>query len=299
MEHEYILSKLRKVEILPTFPGIVGEVINIIEDPMSSAVDLAKTMDPSMAGEVLRVANTAYFGTRNFRHITSIEHAIAIVGLEHLSNIVLHMPFVSMIKGHSGFDRDKFVRHSILSALMAKTISISFERAEPDEVYISGLLHDIGSIIMYRYFHDEWEKICTLASSGGLSRLQAETEVLSVHHGVLGAMALEMWNIPKTISDGVMYHHNPDDARDNPDYARVIYMGNKFAKRIDLGDNLSSFDEFMNKYKDLMDMTQDFRIELTPTEKLRFFERLFTQSKAAKGFFEGMSEEDHDQSPCC
>ena len=69
MDREYILDKLGKIDVLPTFSGTVGEVINGIEDPMSSAADLAKSMDPSMAGEALRVADTAYFGTGNFRNI--------------------------------------------------------------------------------------------------------------------------------------------------------------------------------------------------------------------------------------
>ena len=73
---EYIVAKVRKLAILPTFPKIVSEIIGLIEDPMSSASDLARHMDPSMTGEVLRIANTAYFGTSNFRRIYSVERAI-------------------------------------------------------------------------------------------------------------------------------------------------------------------------------------------------------------------------------
>ncbi|HNT68437.1 MAG TPA: HDOD domain-containing protein, partial [Syntrophorhabdaceae bacterium] len=75
MDTDRILHKLKEVNMLPTFPATVGTVMGLIQDPMSSAADLAKGMDPSMVSEVLRIANTAYFGTRNFRNITSIEHA--------------------------------------------------------------------------------------------------------------------------------------------------------------------------------------------------------------------------------
>jgi hypothetical protein len=62
------------------FSGTVGEMINVIEDLMNSATDLAKSMDTSMASAALGVVNAAYFGTCNFRNITSIEHTIEVVG---------------------------------------------------------------------------------------------------------------------------------------------------------------------------------------------------------------------------
>jgi len=57
-------------------------VINVIEDPMSSAANLAKSKDPSMANEALRVVDIACFGTRNFRSMNSLEDTITIVGLQ-------------------------------------------------------------------------------------------------------------------------------------------------------------------------------------------------------------------------
>ncbi len=55
------LRKIKKIDILPTFPDIVDGIINIIEDPMSSASDLAKNMDPSMVGEVMRSCQYGLF----------------------------------------------------------------------------------------------------------------------------------------------------------------------------------------------------------------------------------------------
>lgn len=299
MDLEYILGKLGKIEVLPTFPGIVGEVINVIEDPMSSAADLARSLDPSMAGEVLRVANTAYFGTRNFRNITSIEHAIAIVGFQHFSHIILHMPFIAMIKGDSAFNREEFIIHSITCGILSKTISTCIRGLNPNEVYIAGLMHDIGSIVIYRYFHDEWELINSLIMEGDISRREAEKEVFSVDHGVIGALLLEMWNIPKSVTTGIMFHHNPEDAKEYRQQAEIINMGNIFAKKINLRDNFLSFDEFLNKYKDFVPIAEDQWASLSPSEELKFFELTFAQLKNIKGFLEGMIEENDDKSPCC
>ena len=62
MGDNYILQKLTEIDMLPTFPDIAGEMVGLIEDPKTSASDLAQRMDPSMVGEVLRIANTALCG---------------------------------------------------------------------------------------------------------------------------------------------------------------------------------------------------------------------------------------------
>lgn len=299
VDAEYILGKLGKIDVLPTFPGIVGEVINVIEDPMSSAADLAKSMDPSMAGEVLRVANTAYFGTGNFRNIASIEHAIAIVGFQHLSHIILQMPFMSMIKGDSTFNREEFIVHSMACGILSKAISTCMRGTNANEVYIGGLMHDVGSIIIYRYFREEWERINELISDGNINRLEAEREVFSVDHGVIGALLLQTWNIPKSVSTGIMFHHNPEDAEEYREYAMIINAGNIFANRINIRDNFSSFDEFLNKYKDFVPISEDQWVRLTPSEQLKFFEQAFVEIKNVKEFFEGVLEEKDDKSSCC
>ena len=299
VDTEYILGKLGTIEVLPTFPGLVGEVINVIEDPMSSATDLAKSMDPSMAGEVLRVANTAYFGTRNFRNITSIEHAIAIVGFQHLSHIILHMPFIAMIKGDAAFNREEFIMHSITCGILSKTISASMGGTNANEVYIGGLMHDIGSIVIYRYFREEWERINKLITERDINRLEAEKEVFSVDHGVIGALLLQMWNIPKSVTAGIMFHHNPEAAEEYREYAMMINMGNSFAKKINFTDNFSSFDEFLYKYKDFVPVAEDQWVRLTPSEQLKFFEQAFIQLKNVKEFFEGALGEKDDKSSCC
>ena len=299
MDTEYILGKLGKIEVLPTFPGLVGEVINVIEDPMSSAADLARSMDPSMAGEVLRVANTAYFGTGNFRNISSIEHAIAIVGFQHLSHIILHMPFIAMIKGDSAFNREEFIRHSIACGILSKTISVSMGGTNANEVYIGGLMHDIGSIVIYRYFREEWERINELITERNINRLEAEREVFSVDHGVIGALLLQMWNIPKSVTSGIMFHHNPEAAEEYREHAMIINMGNTCAKKINLRDDFFSFDEFLNKYKGFIQIIEDRWVSLTPSEELKFFEQVFVQLKSVKEFFEGALEGKYDKSSCC
>jgi len=294
MEREDILKRLRKIDVLPTFPSVMTEVIGVIEDPMSSAADLARSMDPSMAGEVLRLANTAYFGTRNFRRISSIEHAIAIVGLEQLSQIILHMPFLSMM-GEGGLDREKFIRHSMICGIAAKVMSRTLHTGDEHAVYIGGLMHDIGAIIIYRYFHEEWEVMSALVRGGGYTWTQAEEEVLSCDHGMMGACLLTMWNIPQSVTDGIMHHHAPEKAAGNIWNAKLIDVGNRFAKKVDLSDNFASLDEFINNNKEFISLVEEMGFEVTLSQELDLFEGVYTLMKNARSLLSCAGENRDDQ----
>lgn len=291
MERNEILKVLRKIDVLPTFPAVMAEVISVINDPMSSAADLAKTMDPSMASEVLRVANTAYFGTRSFRTITSIEHAIAIIGLRPLSQIILHMPFLSMMNGVGPQDTKKFIRHSTICAITSQVVSQTLRIGDPHAVYIGGLMHDIGAIVLYRYFHTQWQVISGLVRENGYTRVQAEKEVLKCDHGMIGACLLEMWNIPQSVSDGVMYHHSPGNAAENAWNAKIIDAGNRFAKQADLSDRFTNFDDFVRNNKHLVPLVEKLGFEASLCEELRLYEEVYALMKNARPLLTATGEE--------
>jgi HD-like signal output (HDOD) protein len=300
---DYTLSRIKKIDILPTFPNIIGGIINVIEDPMSSASDLAKNMDPSMVGEVMRVANTAYFGTRNFRNISTIEHAIAIIGYDHLSYILLQMPFLTMVHvDDETFDRVGFIRHSIASGVIAKIISSTLRIANPHEVYISGIVHDIGTIIIYHHFRQAWSMISSLVYNKKVSRLVAEREVFSVDHGYIGAILLENWNIPKSITEGVMYHHSPGKSEFHKNNTLVTHLGNEFSKRIDFDIDFIEFDGFLNRHRDFIDYMVDMGGHFAPSDEVIFLEKVYTLLKGVNGYLQGTMECDKgkdDTRSCC
>jgi HD-like signal output (HDOD) protein len=299
MANDYIMERLGKIDMLPTFPRIAGEMMGILKDPASSASDLAKHMDPSMVGEVLRIANTAFSGTKNFRNIASLEHAIAVIGFDHVSEVVLHMPFISMTDGDGGtFDRNRYITHSILCAVLAKGISSTIHAGNPNQLYISGIMHDVGAIIIYRHFRDEWEAIDRLMTASGISRIEAERSVLSVDHGYIGADLLELWNTPGVITDAVRFHHQPDLATKNRDNVRTIHFANRLAKTIDLKEDLESFDEFSAKHRISIESAVAAAKDFQPSEEVTFLENIFDLLKEAKSYLGAVTKDNHDKSSC-
>jgi HD-like signal output (HDOD) protein len=291
MQQNHILDRVQKINILPTFPYIVGELISIIENPMSSASDLAKHMDPSMVGEVLRVANTAYFGTRNFRNIGTIEQAIAVIGYQHLSYIILHMPFLSMVK-NGDFSRKSFIEHSIACGVLSKAISTISCMGNPNEVYIAGMVHDIGIIVMYRYFRNEWQDVNEAMETKGLSRVEAEQEVFSVDHGFVGALLLEHWNLPRAITEAVMYHHCPEQCAEDRENALVLNLGNIFVKDVDFKADFDSFDDFMMRHREFIQTMGQLGKHFSPSGEVAFFEKTYGILRDVKRYIEDTLEDD-------
>lgn len=299
MDQNYILQKVKRIEILPTFPTLVADVVTLIDDPMSSASDIARHMDPSMSGEVLRIANTAYFGTNSFRNIVTVERAIAVIGYEHLTSIILQMPFLSLLQGRDAdFDEEAFIKHAIITGILARTINQHTYHQEYNEAYISGNLHDIGKIVVHQHFKEEWGEIDYLMKSGTIARDEAEREVMGMDHGMIGGLLLDVWNIPSVIADGVRFHHDPESSTSHRETVAATALGNEFAKRIDLETDLEEFDDFLVRHRDLSNCLKENEFELSASAELRFFSGIYDSLKSAKLFFEHAIREGHDKSTC-
>jgi putative nucleotidyltransferase with HDIG domain len=249
---DYIRDRIAQIEFLPSLPGIAGEVMKVIEDPRSSASDLVRHLDPSLAGEVLKAANSAYCGKKNFRHIESVEQAVAAIGYSGLSSIILHTPLLSMIDGEDTlFDRNGFVRHSLSCAVLAETVASAFALGNPKAAHLSGMLHDIGIIIVYQFFKEEWRKINVLMEQRAWGRPEAERAVLGMDHANIGSMLLELWDLPETILESVRFHHLREEGGERGElYA--IWLADNLAMQIDFDKDFMDFETFFRKQREFL-----------------------------------------------
>jgi HD-like signal output (HDOD) protein len=271
----FIADRLRQIEFLPTFPHIVEEVMDVLSDSKSSVSDLVRCMDPSLVGEVLKVANDAYSGRKGFRGIATVEQAVAAIGYANLSVLIPRTPFVSTVeKGDILFDRKGFMRHSISCAILGKTISSAFRMGNPNTVYVSGMLHDIGIVVIYQHFKQESERIDALIREKRLSRLAAEREVLSIDHAGLGALLLEVWGIPGEIVESVKLHHSPEEIGEKED-PYVTWLANSLAKETDFERDLSDFPAFFGRQREMLqaEMPEQFLLK----SHMELFEAAFDQ----------------------
>ncbi len=221
---------------LPSIPALGLELLSIIRKPIES-IDMRELVslverDPTLVARILRVSNSVYYGVR--REVTSVSHAISLVGLDETLNylnfylIKAIMPECPTLKH---FSADDFWSHSWSTAVAARMLGRPqlLVTAMPGELYLAGLLHDIGKVVLAVHMTDDFEKALEMAHVTQIPLHEAEMHIFGVDHALLGAHLLDNWNLPGWILDAVAFHHDPGEA---PEEHREMAMLIQFANSV-------------------------------------------------------------------
>ena len=192
---------------LPAVPHVYSELTRRLEDPSVSVVELADLVseDVALATQVLRMANSAYFGRE--RSVTGLTDAAARLGTRLLRSLVLTAELYggfAMPRSYAG-RMEELQRHSALVARIAS--SLEPRAAWKDDAFSAGLLHDVGKLVLMSRIAERYEAIEAEAMESGRELFDVEEQHLGAHHGSIGACLLGMWGLPSTILEAVHGHH--------------------------------------------------------------------------------------------
>jgi putative nucleotidyltransferase with HDIG domain len=204
-----VLSELiAKIHDLPSLPTIVLELMRNLNDQDSDTHLLADKIaqDQALSAKVLRLANSSFYGMQ--RKVTTIQQAITILGLNSVRALVTGAAVIERYAGNrdSSLDFHAFWRHSIGTALSAKALAkkLSFNQ---DHAFITGLLHDIGRLVLVTYSAHHYEAVIAYRKEHDCHMFEAEQEVLGLDHTIVGRAIMEHWKFPPLILDAVEHHH--------------------------------------------------------------------------------------------
>ena len=125
-------------------------------------------------------------------------------------------------------------RHSVAAALACEVIAQKARVEVPPDSFTASLLHDIGKLTLSRFLDpDHLRRLAAAREQGGESSLQAESEILGMHHGELGGVIASHWNLPPRVVRGITYHHTPTEGDDV--ICDVTHVANVLAKRAGAG----------------------------------------------------------------
>ena len=156
---EYHIKRERLLKViadelrdLPPLPVVVMRVLQSVNDPSTSANDLAGLIssDQVLSSQILRLANSAYYGFS--MRITTVSHAVVILGLDTVRNLATAVSVKNafMAVRSTALEREKFWEHSVAASICSQTIARRRRLAQSmiEEVFIGGLLHDIGRLFL-------------------------------------------------------------------------------------------------------------------------------------------------------
>ncbi len=218
-------------------PPVYHKLYQAMQDPDASFDDFSNIInaDPSLAAHLLRMANSPFYGRGS--KVETIVHALGIVGIEQLSELALA---TTMIKQFKGIDKglvnmQSFWMHSIGCGLAARTIAQNMGEKHVEPYYTASMLHDIGSLILYKEIPDKAREILTRCKSEGLPLSTVEEEVLGFTHAEVGAIVFTKWGLPRSLVEAVQYHHRPSEAKDHPLFPAIVHLADIIAYEMDLG----------------------------------------------------------------
>lgn len=232
---EAVLAGIRN---LPSIPKVVFEVTKMLGNSKTTTNQLAELIskDQGLTSKILAVANSPLYGIK--RKVSSIEFAILVLGFGDIRNIVTALSLADSIKANPSkyFDPYEFWVHSMVVGTAAKGISTNFGFDFGSEAFVAGILHDMGILVIYKFFSSEFTQIIELTNTEKIHILEAEERVLGITHQEIGKFLAEKWDLPKVLCDALNYHHRPLKAVENKYFVSIIHLVDYMTHKLGVGD---------------------------------------------------------------
>ncbi len=226
MQNQYITQVFNQVDSLPSLPATVSKVLAVTADPESSANDLMEAIlpDQSMCATILKIANSAFFGMP--REVATLDKAVTVLGFNEVHNIVLGKAVFNSFQKIGPESKETisaFWDHSFSCALAAKIIAEDLG-CSPSELFIAGLIHDIGKLVILMALPGEYLPILELTGIHQVKCHRAESKTFNINHEQVGFRLLTRWLFPERLLDSVGFHHHPQNDGAHSLYALIVQL---------------------------------------------------------------------------
>jgi putative nucleotidyltransferase with HDIG domain len=222
---------IKSVRYLPPAPRVVPDLMKLLNqtDVDSSRIVRMISVEPSLTANVLRVCNSAYFGSA--LPTTDLQEAVTRLGFQQVYRLVVAATGAKLLaapqKGY-GLDPGELWKHSVASAVAAQLMARKLGD-DDNLVFTATLLHDLGKVILAQSIEESYTRLIREAETHQLSLLESETKLLGVNHAEVGGRLLAQWKFPPNIVAAVTFHHTPNAAGAHQRLASYVYLGNMIA----------------------------------------------------------------------
>ncbi|MBL7049375.1 MAG: HDOD domain-containing protein [Nitrospira sp.] len=218
---------VQSISKLPTLPIVAQQILRLVDDELVSAESLEEIVirDPVIASKIMGVANSAFYGFGS--ETSKIDNAIMRIGFSNVRNIALGISLMTFLDdSHTGgpIDYKTVFRHSVVVGSLAQKICSMLKLKNGSEMFINGIIHDIGYLVLAKYFPDIYSKVITCMQAESISLIEAEKRILGYAHYDIGAWLLNEWGLPESIINTTQYHHYPLESKGNRQHAALIHI---------------------------------------------------------------------------
>ncbi|HZW04299.1 MAG TPA: HDOD domain-containing protein [Anaerolineaceae bacterium] len=226
---------LHSVRQLRPMPSSVTRILKEIDGEQTTAVKISNYigLDQALAAMVLQMSNSVAMGYA--RDCTTIQEAVMRIGFKRLKTILLASsaagPLMNRLNGYR-LGAGELWRHSLATAVTAEWLTRRLGYSQTEEAYASGLLHDIGKLLLDQYVVSDYSQMEQFIQQYRMPLWQVEEKLLGIDHARVGGLMAEKWQFPIELVDSIRCHHVPSLARSNQKLPAIINLANAIASRI-------------------------------------------------------------------
>ncbi len=232
-----VIDRVNQCPKLASLRSINQTLSSLLNSDNSFMAQIAEVirLDPSLTARVLDLVNSIFFGSKGSQRVTNVEEASLFLGLSRISELIIATPIIEEIQAFGKqatiVDWTEFWRHSIGSAIMTRELLASADIQWEDEGdYISGLVHNLGKIIMAVTFPEQFGKLCKATGKATGDICDQEKTLLGWDHAKMGAFYLWNHHIAPEIVQATQYHNNPEDAPEHSKLAGAVQLADHLVR---------------------------------------------------------------------
>lgn len=226
-------NRIDQLGELPTLPHVVQKLASTIGRPNVSAEEIGALIekDQVLSAKVLRLANSPFYGFP--ARIASVGHAVVVLGLNVVKGLTLCATAFDIMKDAG---MDQLWRHSLGVAMTAQIVGARLAIKNPEEVFVAGLLHDIGKVVLYVKWPDVGGRLKTAHRSGDRPIMEVEQELLHLTHAEVGGWLAQAWHLPSALREPIQFHHTPTMAQEAALQTAIVHVADILVKGLGCGN---------------------------------------------------------------
>jgi len=219
-----------RIRDLDAMPMVFRKLLAILNSPYPSPRELGQVIetDQSLSVRVLRMVNSAAGGHQS--PVLSVPQAVSLLGINVVRSLSFCMASYDAFYSPSDQGRKEFWRHSVLTGILGRILSSKLQIGQPEEMFVAGILHDVGRSVLMKHYPQKvrtWETLATQLSNP----LEAEQKTFGVTHAETGGWTCESWKLPEVLTACVRHHHTPTDAGEFTAQAQLIHVADAWSLR--------------------------------------------------------------------
>ncbi len=261
---EKIIQTILDANDLPHLPETVFRIMRLTSQETTPAAAVAQVIlqSPTLTAKVLRYANSPLCGFR--QEITSVQQAVVLLGFGAVRDLVLGLALIDLYDASRTvkFAYRRFMELAFQCAA-ASHLAATKMGLDSEEVFIAGLLHDIGTLLLGQYQSEALQTVFDQVRETGEPVTGVEKRVLGLDHTLVGALLAARWRLPRLFIDVIRHHHELNvEAIVDPTARRIvpiIALADRIVRlfrrqrRTDLESVMSCWHRFFRQFDDEID----------------------------------------------